>query len=75
MLLWLGLIVGLLLITWYEVPSLLHDRLFGELAAFAALMLLALILSSLQIFGVNIPNPLEGLRKANMVILSLVGAS
>ena len=75
MLLLLGLVVVFVLIAWHEVPSLLRDRLYGELAVFATLMLLAFVLSVLQVMGVTIPNPMRGLEMANEALLGLLGSA
>lgn len=75
MLLLLGLIVIFLLIAWHEVPPLLRDKLYGELVVFAVLMLFTFILSALQVMGVTIPNPVNGLERANRALLSIFGGA
>lgn len=48
-------------ITYYELPNLIRRRQWRELAAFTGLLSLGFILSLLQVIGVNVPNPTEGI--------------
>lgn len=55
----LGLLVGLafILMFAYQVPPLIRNEKWGELAAFAVLWLVGLVLSVLLAVGVKLPNP------------------
>ena len=56
-----GLIFIFILIIFFEVPSLIRSKLWRELAAFSVLLTIGFVLSFLQVIGVKIPSPNNGI--------------
>lgn len=56
------LVLAFLGMALLEVPGLLRRRLWRELAAFATLLAIGFTLSFLQVLGVRIPSPNEGIE-------------
>jgi len=50
-------LAGLALIIWLELPGLLKQKQWGEVAAFAGLLLIGSYLSISQILRLPTPNP------------------
>lgn len=49
-------------ICYYEIPKMRKSNMKKELVLFSIVMLIAAVINFLQINGVEIPNPLDGLR-------------
>jgi len=49
-------------IALYEVPGLVREKLWRELAAFTSVWLVAFSLSLLLMLGVKLPSPTEGIE-------------
>lgn len=47
---------------WFEVPGLIRKQHFRELTVFSLFLLTAFILAFLQIIGVKIPSPVDGIE-------------
>lgn len=56
-----GLIAIFILIILFEVPGLIKKKLWRELAAFSVLLAIGFVLSLLQVIGVKLPSPNEGI--------------
>ena len=56
-----GLIFIFILIIFFDVPSLIRRKLWRELAAFSVLLTIGFVLSFLQVIGVKIPSPNDGI--------------
>jgi len=44
-----------------EIPGLLREKLWGELATFSILLTIGFTISFLQIIGIEVPNPNDGI--------------
>ena len=53
------LITVFICIILYEVPDLIRNKYWRELAVFSFLMLLAFFVSLTEILGITIPNPIR----------------
>lgn len=53
------LIAGFICIILYEVPGLLKNKSYKELAVFSFLISLAFFMSLMQILKIEIPNPVR----------------
>lgn len=51
------LILGFLVIVFFEIPDLIRKKYWRELAVFSVLLVAAFILALLQTAGVDIPSP------------------
>jgi hypothetical protein len=56
-----GLIFIFILIIVFEVPDLIRGKLWRELAVFSVLLTVGFVLSFLQVIGVKIPSPNDGI--------------
>lgn len=56
-----GLIFIFILIIFFEVPDLIRGKLRRELAAFSVFLAIGFILGFLQVIGVKIPSPNDGI--------------
>jgi hypothetical protein len=69
----IGLVLVLAVVCLYEIPSLVRQKLWRELAAFLCVSGLAFTLALLMMIGVDTPNPLTWLEAAAKWIVSLFG--
>ena len=53
------LIVTFICLILYEVPGLIRNKYWKELTVFSVLMLIAFIISLLQILRIELPNPVR----------------
>lgn len=53
------LILAFIFIIIYEVPALLKNKSYKELAIFSFLLLIAFMISLMQILKIEIPNPVK----------------
>lgn len=65
------LVITFLGIILFEVPGLIQKRYWRELAAFSFFLLLAFVISLLQVLGVKIPNPNTGIEQLVKGVISL----
>ncbi|HHV19482.1 MAG TPA: hypothetical protein GXZ27_11655 [Thermoanaerobacterales bacterium] len=56
-----GLIFIFILIIFFEIPGLIRRKLWRELAAFSVFLTIGFVLSFLQVIGVKIPSPNDGI--------------
>ncbi|MDK2822481.1 MAG: hypothetical protein PWQ67_868 [Clostridia bacterium] len=56
------LIIAFIGIALFEVPGLIQRKYWRELIFFLILLLLAFILSFLQVIGIKIPSPIKGIE-------------
>ena len=56
-----GLIFIFILIIFFEIPGLIRRKLWRELAAFSVFITIGFVLSFLQVIGVKIPSPNDGI--------------
>ncbi|MDD4570143.1 MAG: hypothetical protein PHE70_08480 [Tepidanaerobacteraceae bacterium] len=64
----IALILVFILILLLEVPGLLKKKAWKELAAFSVLLTIGFVLGLLQVIGVKIPSPNDGI----MLLLKLM---
>lgn len=51
-----------LMVIWMKAPNLIREKMWGELAAFSGILLLAMVLVCAKILRLPVPNPEHGLR-------------
>lgn len=67
-------IIIMLAIAFYEVPSIVQEEKWDELKVFSGLWIAALVLAILQTTGVNIPNPTAILVKTMPPLTKAAGS-
>lgn len=55
-------ILMFLVVIWIEVPALVREKMWGELMAFAGILLLAMVLTIAKILQLPGPSPEHALR-------------
>lgn len=55
------IIIGFAVVTIYEVPKMLSQKLYRELAVSSAILSLGFLVALLYVFGVDVPNPFRAL--------------
>ncbi|WP_066370054.1 hypothetical protein [Neobacillus fumarioli] len=72
----IGILLTAVLFTFIEIPSLLKKQYKKELVVFCILLLCGTLLSILKVFGVHIPNPVDGItfifKPISEVVLNLL---
>lgn len=66
-----ALIVAFAAMAAYDAPALVRDRMWGDLAAFAGLIVFGFVISLLQVIGMPLPNPLKWIEAATAMIVGL----
>ena len=49
-------------VAWFNIPGLLRQKAWGELAAFSFFFAAAFILGLLYVLDIPVPNPMRGLQ-------------
>lgn len=52
-----------LLISYFEIPKMKKQKMKKEIIIFSCILFLATALTILETNGIEVPNPLEGLRR------------
>lgn len=65
------LVIAFLGIILFEVPGLIQKKYWRELAVFSGFLLFAFIISLLQVLGVKLPNPNQGITEIVKAIISI----
>ncbi len=67
-----GLIIIFMLIAFIEIPRLFRERLWRELVAFSVFFTIGFLLSLLQVLGIKVPNPNEGIKTLIEMVAKVV---
>lgn len=72
----IGILLTAVLFAFIEIPSLLKKQYIKELVVFFILLFCGTFLSILKVFGVQIPNPVDGItfifKPISEVVLNLL---